>query len=128
MVNSITIAVVSTEPNDVVAPIHAKAGAALVQGEPNIAVSRLVELAERRKGHDAAVLYAEPALTVLAADVPDVRGAAVRLHPQERSAVIIVALKHNCGAFQTNVRPGASPREPQCDEWRNVPRIVQAAR
>src|ERR1700757_3130694 len=73
-------------------PREAGEGTFLVQSEPDISAGRLVELAEGCEGHDAPVLDAEPALPVLAADVSDVRSAAVRLHPKELLEIDLLAL------------------------------------
>ena len=56
-----------------------------MQSEPDrhfFAVDSVV-LGKRRERHQAAMRRSEPSLPVNAADIPDVRRAAVRLHPEQ---------------------------------------------
>jgi len=66
--------------------------AAVVQGEPDVTAGLLVEFAERRERHEAAVLDSVPRFPVFALEVADVRRSAVRLHPEELLEIELRAL------------------------------------
>jgi hypothetical protein len=58
-------------------------GTGVIERKPNVAALGLVELAERRERHYAAVLSAEPAHPVLALHVADVGCASIGFHPEQ---------------------------------------------